>query len=140
METESAAGRPDVVIVQQARDVHQVMRTWAVSAPDWTPSYKTRTIVPTRVSAVWVDGKINRVAVSGPYRMKSGAVAVAKGVRDESHIGGTGSVNFRPDQDRMEFVHTNPDGSWVEYSRDNFPGWVEEFVTRNAPTFTAQEG
>lgn len=123
----------DIKMIGQDPDVVQVMRAWTVEAPDWTPPYKSRAISPTRVIAVWVDGVINRVSVSGPYRMKSGAVAEPKHDRDTSHIGGTGNVDHRADRDRMQYVTANPDGSWKYYVRDDFPDWVEEFVTRNAP-------
>lgn len=131
-------GRPEVVIVQQAADVVQVMRTWTVTAPDWTPPYRARAIAPTKVVAVWVDGVISRVSVSGPYRMKSGAEAQPKHSTDESHIGGTGQPDHRIDRDRMQYVNVCADGRWDRYTRDQFPAWAEEFVTANAPVEVAR--
>lgn len=122
----------EVTIIQKATDDVQIMRTWAVIAPDWTPQYKTRVISPSKVVAVWVNGKINRVAVMGPYRMKSGAVAVPKFARDESHIGGTGDPDYRTDWHRMTYCY---DGRW-----DAFPSWVPQFIAGNAPMFPTQEG
>lgn len=126
-------------VVGTVPDVVQVMRTWTIEgAPDWTPPYKRRAIVPTTVKAVWIDGKIDRIAVHGPYRMKDGSVAKPKFDRDESHIGGTGNSDYRHDWDRMEFVRAEADGTWSGFYADKFPSWMEAFIAAHQPATTQE--
>ncbi len=124
---EGIADDSGVTITGRYDDVVQVMRTWDVEAPNWTPPYKTRAIAPRKVVAVWVDGRLDRVSVTGPYRLKSGELAQPKFPRDESHIGGTGEPNFRRDWNRMTYCRNLRDF-------ETLPGWLPQFLTDNAPT------
>lgn len=115
----------EVKITEQHADRVQIMRTWSVEAPDWTPWCKTRAIAPRTVSIVWVDGVVDRIAVTGPYRLKSGKVAEPKFTGDQSHIGGTGDRDYRVDRDRMSYY--NPRRT------DDFPRWIPQFIADHAP-------
>lgn len=126
----------DVKITQQHDDVVQVMRTWDVEAPDWTPPFKSRPIAVRKVAAVWVNGRINRIAITGPYRLKSGALAQPKHNRDESHIGGTGDPDYRPDHHRMSYARPDADGRVVDEpynGRTDFPEWIPAFIAEHGP-------
>jgi hypothetical protein len=109
----------DVKVTRVHPERVQIMRTWSIEAPDWTPAYRTRAIAPRKISVVWVDGEVSRVAVSGPYRLKSGKLS-----EDE---GGTGDPDYRADWDRMEYYR-----GWSGDS-NRYPAWVPQFIADHTP-------
>lgn len=135
--TETETSTPAVRITGSHDDVVQVMRVFDVEAPDWTPPHKAKAIAPRKVVAVWVDGKIHRIAVSGPYRRKNGTLAQPQFERDESHIGGTGSPDHRPDWDRMTHVALDADGRVCvrrPYGGSaDFPDWMPGLIAEHGP-------
>lgn len=124
----------EIKITGTQPDRVEVTRTWEVEAPDWTPGYKSRTIAPRKVTGVWVNGVLERISVTGPYRLKSGKLAEPKFERDEGHIGGTGSPDYRPAYDRTTFVGHDNDGRVSEYTLRDFPEWVWDFIAEQTTT------
>jgi hypothetical protein len=112
-----------VKITGQQPDRTTVVRTWDVEGPDWTPKFKSRAIAVRRISVVYVDGVVSRIAVTGPYRMKSGKTAEPKFEGDQNHIGGTGDPDYRFDYDRMTHVNGRERDTIHE-----FPAWVWDFI------------
>lgn len=118
-----------VRIVRQHDDVVQVMRTWDVEgAPDWTPEYKERAIVPRKVVAVWVDGGIHTISVTGPYRLRSG--------KESAEWGGTGSTNWDPVHRYAVHARTGADGRVV--ADDAVPDWIPDLIADHHPAPTEE--
>jgi hypothetical protein len=119
----------EVKITGTHDDVVQVMRAWDIEAPDWTPQYNTKPIAPRKITGVWIDGVIDRAAVTGPYRLKSG--------KTSQDWGGTGDNDHRPGYGNTTSVSVGADGRvpyGSSYEREQFPDWVPQFIADNAPT------